>query len=297
MSRTDHPRSYGTHRAQHDLRENAKESKRLPVRPNLTLVDALAEHGPDADLIDLPGLKRLGPIEWDRWWARTSGRQSWLDDAYPMEVDLDDEPERLADWERDLLDLPESTVWQTVSGQDHMWAEVVTHGYESPEQFVEESEQDLDAADPQAWLHGDPHDFFQSVGDAWVIEGPSATRPEPVRAGHYVRVYELAREVGIESKDMVRHLRNSGEYVRSHTSSVAVPVAERLRAIADVLVDTYGARKASAADRHDAAMRRLDVLIAEEARNARAKTSRPVLRPGAPRPGNNPFSPAYARSM
>lgn len=296
-SRSDHPRGWRTragkskHGSSHPRRAEARyygpDFHWGRAVPDLTMPQRVdladrAYDGTDA-YEDVPGLKRLGAIEWDQRF------DDWFDDS----DNWHDEPERLADWERDLLDLPEHTVWQTQSGHDMAWAEIVTHGYESEDEYVEEFlEESADAPDTH-WLAGDPRDFFQSVGDAWVIEGPSVTKPEPLRAGHYVRVYELAREVGIESKDLIRHLRLSGEYVKAHTSYVALPVADRVKAIADVLVDTYGARKAERPD----PIARMRVLLAEEARHARAKTQRPVLRPGAPRPGNNPFSPAYARSM
>jgi hypothetical protein len=293
MSRTFHPRSYGTHRAGHDLRENAKEDCRLPVRPDLTKAQAIAEYEPTSEPIDLPGLKRLGPIEWDNFWRGVRPRpepwceetERWLDAS--MDEWLDDE--RMASWEVDVLEGAEGACWTTRSGDDLVgsYAELYADVPDEP------TDDDLDAADQSAWLTGDPRDFFDAVGDAWVVEGPSVTKPEPLRAGHYVRVYELAREVGIETKDLVRHLRLSGEYVRGAQSFVAVPVADRMNAIAHVLVETYGARKDAKRD----PIAQLRVLLAEERRHALAKTRRPIVRPGAPRPGNNPFSLAYARSM
>lgn len=45
-----------------------------------------------------------------------------------------------------------------------------------------------------------------------------------------IRVYELARELGIESKVLVAKLQEMGEFVRSSSSRLDAPVARRLRA-------------------------------------------------------------------
>ena len=44
-----------------------------------------------------------------------------------------------------------------------------------------------------------------------------------------VRVYELAKELGIESKEAVAKLRELGEFVKSPSSSIEAPVAKKLR--------------------------------------------------------------------
>ncbi|MCB0914387.1 MAG: translation initiation factor IF-2 [Actinobacteria bacterium] len=45
-----------------------------------------------------------------------------------------------------------------------------------------------------------------------------------------VRVYELAKELGIESKEAVAKLRDLGEFVKSASSSIEAPAAKKLRA-------------------------------------------------------------------
>ena len=45
-----------------------------------------------------------------------------------------------------------------------------------------------------------------------------------------VRVYELAKELGVESKAVVAKLNELGEFVKSSSSSIEAPVAKRLRA-------------------------------------------------------------------
>ena len=44
-----------------------------------------------------------------------------------------------------------------------------------------------------------------------------------------VRVYELAKELGIESKEAVAKLKELGEFVKSASSSIEAPAAKKLR--------------------------------------------------------------------
>lgn len=44
-----------------------------------------------------------------------------------------------------------------------------------------------------------------------------------------VRVYELAKELGVESKVVMAKLQELGEFVRSASSTVEPPVVRRLR--------------------------------------------------------------------
>ena len=43
-----------------------------------------------------------------------------------------------------------------------------------------------------------------------------------------VRVYELAKELGMESKDLLAKFQEVGEFVRSASSTVEAPVVRRL---------------------------------------------------------------------
>ena len=49
------------------------------------------------------------------------------------------------------------------------------------------------------------------------------------RAVAKVRVYELAKELGIESKVVMTKLNELGEFVRSASSTVEPPVVRKLR--------------------------------------------------------------------
>ena len=44
-----------------------------------------------------------------------------------------------------------------------------------------------------------------------------------------VRVYELAKELGLESKELLQTLNDMGEFVRSASSTIEAPVVRRLK--------------------------------------------------------------------
>ena len=44
-----------------------------------------------------------------------------------------------------------------------------------------------------------------------------------------VRVYELAKEFGVESKSVMDQLKEMGEFVRSASSTIEAPVVRRLK--------------------------------------------------------------------
>ena len=47
------------------------------------------------------------------------------------------------------------------------------------------------------------------------------------------RVHELAKELGVTSKEVLARLSEQGEFVKSASSTVEAPVARRLREFAD----------------------------------------------------------------
>src|ERR1700693_1206310 len=61
---------------------------------------------------------------------------------------------------------------------------------------------------------------------------------ESVVAGK-ARVHELAKELGVTSKEVLARLNDQGEFVKSASSTVEAPVARRLRA-------SFGGAKAAA---------------------------------------------------
>ena len=46
------------------------------------------------------------------------------------------------------------------------------------------------------------------------------------------RVHELAKELGLESKNVLAWLKENGEFVKSASSTIEAPVARKLREVA-----------------------------------------------------------------
>ena len=100
-----------------------------------------------------------------------------------------------------------------------------------------------------------------------------------------IRVYELAQELGYESKVVLAKLQEMGEFVRSASSTIELPVANRL--------------KAALPAKEVKVKKEAPVKKVEETKPATENVSPqtlinktdtpPVPRPQTPRPGNNPF--------
>ena len=126
------------------------------------------------------------------------------------------------------------------------------------------------------------------------------------------RVYDVAKELGIDTKVALAKLEELGEYVKSGSSTIAPPIAKKLRAAfpdAKPAEETKKVAKPKAAAKKTAAA---ETEVAAEVAKApevteppKKKTSRlapssitdapktpPAASsvPGVPRPGNNPFA-------
>ena len=109
-----------------------------------------------------------------------------------------------------------------------------------------------------------------------------------------VRVYELAKELGLESKELLAKLQEVGEFVRSASSTVEAPVVRKLMDKFPDLVPAEAAPKAKKAPAKKAAPKQtvkvedlppeLQQMIEDATPAARPTT------PAAPRSANNPFS-------
>ena len=109
-----------------------------------------------------------------------------------------------------------------------------------------------------------------------------------------VRVYELAKELGLESKELLAKLQEVGEFVRSASSTVEAPVVRKLMDKFPDLVPAEAAPKAKKAPAKKAAPKQtvkvedlppeLQQMIEDATPAARPTT------PAAPRSTNNPFS-------
>jgi translation initiation factor IF-2 len=114
------------------------------------------------------------------------------------------------------------------------------------------------------------------------------------------RVHELAKELGLESKNVLAWLKENGEFVKSASSTIEAPVARKLReafpaapqaapaAPAAPKKTTKAAPKPAAPD-EPAQDGSAAAPLAPAADAGAAVPTRPAPAPG-PRPGNNPFS-------
>ncbi|MFD3591228.1 translation initiation factor IF-2 [Nocardia sp. NPDC058640] len=97
------------------------------------------------------------------------------------------------------------------------------------------------------------------------------------------RVHELAKELGVTSKELLAKLKEQGEFVKSASSTVEAPVARRLR-------ESVASKAAPAADAKSAA--RPGPSAPAAAAPARPAGAKPT--PGGPRPGPRPAPAAPA---
>ncbi|MFD3506978.1 translation initiation factor IF-2 [Nocardia sp. NPDC058666] len=97
------------------------------------------------------------------------------------------------------------------------------------------------------------------------------------------RVHELAKELGVTSKELLAKLKEQGEFVKSASSTVEAPVARRLR-------ESVASKAAPAADAKSAA--RPGPSTPAAAAPARPAGAKPT--PGGPRPGPRPAPAAPA---
>ncbi len=109
-----------------------------------------------------------------------------------------------------------------------------------------------------------------------------------------VRVHELAREFGVESKVVLNTLKDMGEYVKSASSTVEAPVVRRLTEEHGDALRAQGAKKGGGkAAAKKAAPAKADAP-AEEVPAAEAPA--PTAKPTGPTPGPRvPRSPSLSR--
>ncbi len=108
------------------------------------------------------------------------------------------------------------------------------------------------------------------------------------------RVYDIAKELGIDTKVALAKLEELGEYVKGGSSTIAPPVAAKLRAAfpnAEKPAPKKAPAKAKAKAKEEAPK---EVPAVEEVKKAEPNIEKPAVSPapltGIPRPGNNPFS-------
>ena len=118
------------------------------------------------------------------------------------------------------------------------------------------------------------------------------------------RVYDIAKELGIETAEALAKLKELGEYVKSGSSTIAPPVANKLRAAypnANPKAEEPKAEKPTKAkaakaettepvaeDKPEVSAKPVDPTVTPEAKPETPAS--PAATPGIPRPGNNPFA-------
>ena len=106
-----------------------------------------------------------------------------------------------------------------------------------------------------------------------------------------VRVYELAKEFGVESKAVMAKLQEMGEFVRSASSTIEAPVVRRLK-------EAFAAQgpKQSQARKADGQVAAAPPKVAQDGRSEPVP-GRPAGTPRAPSPGpvaEEPVAPLAA---
>jgi translation initiation factor IF-2 len=120
-------------------------------------------------------------------------------------------------------------------------------------------------------------------------------------------VYDIAKELGIETAEALAKLNELGEYVKSGSSTIAPPVANKLRAAypnAKPKEEAPKVEKAPAKPKATKASAK-SAEVTEEVKpadpEAPAEAAAPVApvapTPGIPRPGNNPFAAAQGMGI
>ena len=107
-----------------------------------------------------------------------------------------------------------------------------------------------------------------------------------------VRVYELAKELGLESKELLAKLVEVGEFVRSASSTVEAPVVRKLMDKFPDLMPAEAAPKAKKAPAKKAAAKKtVKVEDLPPELQQMIEDATPITKPVVPpRPANNPFS-------
>ena len=115
------------------------------------------------------------------------------------------------------------------------------------------------------------------------------------------RVYDIAKELGIETAEALAKLKDLGEYVKSGSSTIAPPVANKLRAAypnAKPKEEAPKVEKATKAKAAKAEVAETPVVAAKPVDPSPPAEVKPEIpaptastaTPGIPRPGNNPFA-------
>jgi translation initiation factor IF-2 len=118
------------------------------------------------------------------------------------------------------------------------------------------------------------------------------------------RVYDIAKELGIDTKVALAKLEELGEYVKGGSSTIAPPVAAKLRAAFPNAEKPAPKKPATKSTKAKVATETVEEKPVEEVK-AEPKQEKPAVAPtpsqtpltGIPRPGNNPFASAQGMGI
>ena len=126
-----------------------------------------------------------------------------------------------------------------------------------------------------------------------------------------LRVYDIAKELGIDTKDALAKLEQLGEYVKSGSSTIAPPVAKKLRdafpnakpkeepkaAPAKPVAEKVEAPAAPTEPKAEPAAPAAPAPAEKDSKPEGGAPAAPSATPGIPRPGNNPFASAQGMGI
>jgi len=144
---------------------------------------------------------------------------------------------------------------------------------------------------PTSWHRVTSH--AQASGDVKPTPRAAILRPDPLagsRGGAMakVRVYELAKEFGVESKAVMDELREMGEFVRSASSTIEPSVVRRLKErFAATRPDLNGARPAGQGGLGGQVPAGVGPSVPRTLPPVPPRPRPPAPRPPAPWPGNS----------
>lgn len=150
-------------------------------------------------------------VEWEKWWMEYVTEWGGVRE---MEVWM---PSRIDDQIDDLPHSPIRTYEECENMDDEVeWEQMARARDIGTNRKVQPI---IDVDTPVRELH------YPTMGRKHAKGGSAPWRTKATR----IRVYDLAREVGMPAKDVVNYLRRMGEYVTSPSSTIEAPVARNVR--------------------------------------------------------------------
>ena len=112
-----------------------------------------------------------------------------------------------------------------------------------------------------------------------------------------LRVHELAKELGITSKELLAHLKENGEFVKSASSTIEPPVVRRVRKTLGAKLESEQNKESDKAEKPAKAAKSAAKTEAKEAKSKKepAKAKAKISKPEAPAPSPADVIPGPAQ--